>query len=163
MINLRLIWFLESNNLLSKLQTGFRAKRSTVGQIVCREPLIWEVFIKKEHLDAVFFHLEKVWHVMAIWYTQKFQRSLPKRRTPIFVKQLLEDQTFQTQVNNLFSDPRPWEIGVPQGSILSIILFIIKINKITTCLPEINGSLYVNDFLICYSFKNMPTIERKIQ
>ena len=44
-----------------------------------------------------------------------------------------------------------------------MILFI-KINKIITCLsPEITGSLYVNDFLICYSSKNMVTIERKMQ
>ena len=36
-------------------------------------------------------------------------------------------------------------IGVPEGSILSVILFMIKIDKITTCLPtKYNGSLYVN-------------------
>ena len=41
---------------------------------------------------------------------------------------------------------------------------MIKINKITTCLlPEINGSLYVDDFLIYYSSENMVTIERKMQ
>ena len=71
---------------------------------------------------------------------------------------------FRTRINNTLSDPKSQEIGVPQGSILSVILFIIKINKITTCLPpEINGSLHVDDFLICYSSKNMVTIERKIQ
>ena len=41
---------------------------------------------------------------------------------------------------------------------------MIKINKMTTCLPpEINGSLYVDSFFICYSSKNMVTIERKMQ
>ena len=41
---------------------------------------------------------------------------------------------------------------------------MIKINKITTCLPpEINGSSFVNDFIICYGSKNMVTIERKMQ
>ena len=41
---------------------------------------------------------------------------------------------------------------------------MIRINKITTCLlPEINRSLYVDDFLICYSSKNMMIIERKMQ
>ena len=46
----------------------------------------------------------------------------------------------------------------------SVILFMIKINKIITYLPtEINRSLYVDDFLICYSSKNMVTIERKMQ
>ena len=70
----------------------------------------------------------------------------------------------KTRINNTLSDLKPQEIGVPQGSILSMILFMIKINKITTCLsPEINGSLYVDDFLICYCSKNMVTIEKKIQ
>ena len=71
---------------------------------------------------------------------------------------------FQTRINNTLSVPKQQEIGVPQGSIPSVFLFMIKINKITTCLPtEINGSLYVDDFLICCSSKNMVTIERKMQ
>ena len=57
MINLRLIWFLESNNLLSNLQTSFRAKRSTIDQIVRIETLIRETFIKKKHLITVLFDL----------------------------------------------------------------------------------------------------------
>ena len=61
MMNLRLTWFLESNNLLSNLQTGFRAKRSTIGQIVSIETLIREAFIKKEHLVAVLYDLEKAY------------------------------------------------------------------------------------------------------
>ena len=41
---------------------------------------------------------------------------------------------------------------------------MIEIDKITTCLPpEINKSLDVENFLICYSSKNMVTIERKMQ
>ena len=85
-------------------------------------------------------------------------------RLPSFIKHFLEDQTFQTQINNTLSDPKPQEIGVPQGSILSVSLFMIKTSKITTCLPpEINRSLYFDDFLVCYCSKNMVTIERKMQ
>ena len=61
MINLRLTWFFESNNLLSNLQTGFRDKRSTINQIVRIETLIREAFINKEHLVAVLFGLEKAY------------------------------------------------------------------------------------------------------
>ena len=40
---------------------------------------------------------------------------------------------------------------------------MIKIDKITICLPpEINGSLYIDNF-ICYGSKNILTIERKMQ
>ena len=162
MINLRLIWFLDSNNLLSNLQTGFRAKRSTIDQIVHIETLIREAFIKKEHLVAVLFDLEKAYDTTWPYGILKDLRL--QGRLPIFIKHFLEDWTFQTRIYNTLSDPKQQEIGVPQGSILSVILFMIKMNKITTCLPpEINGSLYVDDFLICYSSKNMVTIERKMQ
>ena len=40
------------------------------------------------------------------------------------------------------------EMGVPQGSILSVTLFSVKINSITQCLkPGVDCSLYVDDFL----------------
>ena len=159
MINLRLTWFLESNNLLSNLQTGFRAKRSTIDQIVRIETLIREAFIKKEHLVAVLSDLEKAYDTT--WPYGILKDLSLQGRLPFFIKHFLEDRTFQTRINNTLSDSKQQKIGVPQGSILSVILFIIKINKITTCLPpEINGSLYVDDFLICYSSKNM---ERKMQ
>ena len=97
MINLRLTWFLESNNLLSNLQTGFRAQKSIIDQIVCKETLIREAFIKKEHLIAVLFDLEKAYDTTWPWGILK-DLGL-QGRLPIF----LEDWTFQTQINNTFS------------------------------------------------------------
>ena len=141
MINLRLTWYLESNNLLSNLQTGFGAKRSTIDQIVRIETLIREACIKKEHLVAVLFDLEKAYDTIWPYGKLKDLKDLGQQgRLPIFIKHFLEDQTFQTRINNTLSDPKQQETGVPQGSILSVIIFKIKINKITTCLPpEING------------------------
>ena len=86
---------------------------------------------------------------MAIWHTQRPQRSQPTRQTALLYKTLPRRPNLPN-TNNTFSDSKQQEIGVPQGSILSVILFMIKINKITTwLLPEINGSLYVDDFFIC--------------
>ena len=54
--------------------------------------------------------------------------------------------------------------GVPQGNILSTTLFNIKINSIMSCLdPKTDGSLYVDDFCMCYRSKSMRTIERHLQ
>ena len=62
MINTRLIWFLESNGLITNFQCGFRSKRSTsFDHLVRLETFVREAFIKKEHLTAVFFDLEKAY------------------------------------------------------------------------------------------------------
>ena len=61
MINKRLIWYLESNNLLSWYQPGFRAGRSANDNLVKLETFIRDAFVKKEHVVAVFFDLEKAY------------------------------------------------------------------------------------------------------
>ena len=61
MINTRLVWYLEYNNIISPVQSGFRAERSTNDNLVRLETFIRDAFIKKEHVVAVFFDLEKAY------------------------------------------------------------------------------------------------------
>ena len=56
MISKRLTWYLESNNVITKFQSGFRAERSTSDNLVRLD-----AFIKREHVVAVFFDLEKAY------------------------------------------------------------------------------------------------------
>jgi hypothetical protein len=71
---------------------------------------------------------------------------------------------FNVRVNSTYSDIQEQEMGVPKGSILSVTLFSIKINSLAKVLSEnIEGFLYVDDFLICYRGKNMNNIERQLQ
>ena len=61
MINARLVWYLEINNLISPVQSGFRSERSTNDNLVRLESFIHDAFAKKEHVVAVFFDLEKAY------------------------------------------------------------------------------------------------------
>ena len=61
MINDRLTWFLESNNIITNFQSGFRHQRSTNDHLVRLETFNREAFIKNEHLVSVFFDLEKAY------------------------------------------------------------------------------------------------------
>jgi hypothetical protein len=55
-------------------------------------------------------------------------------------------------------------MGVPQGSILSVTLFSLKINSIVNCIkPGTQCSLYVDDFLACCRSRQMRSIERQLQ
>ena len=165
MINTRLIWFLESNGLITNFQCGFRSKRSTVDHLVRLETFVREAFIKKEHLTAVFFDLEKAYDTT---WKYGIMRDLSdfglKGKLPHFIDNFLSNRNFKVRVGTTLSDLQGQEEGVPQGSILSVTLFSIKINNIVKALnPGVDCSLYVDDFLICYRSKHMHTIERQFQ
>ena len=61
MINKRLTWFLESNNHISWFQSCFRTDCNTTDNLVRFKTFIRDAFIKKEHVVAVFFDLEKAY------------------------------------------------------------------------------------------------------
>jgi ribonuclease HI len=165
MINNRLVWFLESNNLISNFQSGFRTRRSTNDHLVRLETFIRDAFIKKEHLVAVFFDMEKAYDTTWKYGIMKDLEDIGlKGRLPSFICNFLSDRNFKVRVGSTLSDSQNQEEGVPQGSILSVTLFGLKINNIVKCLsPGVDCSLYVDDFLICYRSKNMHTIERQLQ
>ena len=165
MINTRLIWFLESNGLITNFQCGFRSRRSTVDHLVRLETFVREAFIKKKHLTAVFFDLEKAYDTT---WKYGIMRDLNdfglKGRLPNFIDNFLSNRCFKVRVGTTLSDLQGQEEGVPQGSILSVTLFSIKINNIVKSLnPGVDCSLYVDDFLICYRSKHIHTIERQLQ
>ena len=55
-------------------------------------------------------------------------------------------------------------MGVPQGAILSVTLFSIKINSLAKVLNDhTDGSLFVDDFSISCRSCNMATVERQLQ
>ena len=61
MINNRLDFDLESNNIISEHQSGFRKNRSTTEQLVRLESYIRNAFVKTQHVVAIFFDLEKAY------------------------------------------------------------------------------------------------------
>ena len=135
--------------------------RSTIYQIRINR----ETFIKREHLVAVYFDLEKAYDTTWRCGVMKDLHEAGLRgKMPIFITIFLINRKFLVWIGGTLSEIYNQEEGVPQGSILDVTLFSINISSIVKCLGNaIDGSLYVDDFLICYQSKNMNTIERQLQ
>ena len=161
-INRRRVWYLESHNLLTNVQCGFRSR---VDHLVKFERFCREAFIHNQHLVLVFFDLEKAYDTTWKYGIMKDLHGFGLRgHLPIFIAICLKDRSFKVLVGSSFSDSHPQEMGVPLGSILSVTLFSVKINSITQCLkPGVDCSLYVDDFQICDRSSNMSIIERQLQ
>jgi len=114
---------------------------------------------------SIFFDLEKAYDTTCKYGILKdpFHIGL-KSKLPTFISNFLCDKEFNVRVNSTYSDIQEHDMGVPQGSILFVTLFSTKINSLAKVLNDsIEGSLYVDDFMICYRGKNMNIIERQLQ
>ena len=54
MINDKLVWFLESNQLITKYQAGFRKNNCTNDHLIRLESFIRDAFVKKERRSCIF-------------------------------------------------------------------------------------------------------------
>ncbi|GFU50733.1 probable RNA-directed DNA polymerase from transposon X-element [Trichonephila clavipes] len=71
---------------------------------------------------------------------------------------------YQVRLGGTLSAPFTQAEGVPQGSILSVTLFICHISSILSILsPSIQASLYVDDLQISCEGSDMRMIERQLQ
>ena len=84
---------------------------------------IRDAFIKKEHLVAVFFYLEKAYDTTWRYGILKYIHKLGLRgRLPTFIENFVADRAMQVRVGSSLSDYYAKEQGVPQGGVLSTTL-----------------------------------------
>ena len=95
-----------------------------------------ESFNRGEHVVAAFLDVEKafdnVWH-NGLRY-KIFQLDLPTKMTR-WLSDFLVGRLIQVNVNNFFSNQINPKAGVPQGSVLSLLLFLIYVNQDVNDVP----------------------------
>ena len=170
MINRRPFEYLENNELLANVQCGFRKNRATVDHLVRMDTYIMKSFVAGKVTVGVFFNLAKAYDTAWRYGVVKDIYNLGLRcRLSEYVCEFLRDRRFCVAVNWDKSREYVQEAGVPQGSILCVTLFAIKINTLVKVIPpEIHSSLFVDDVQIAYSDYDMrrvlahlqPTVDR---
>ena len=77
----------------------------------------------------------------------------------------LSNRTQMVSINNKVSSSEPIKFGVPQGSILGPLMFLIFINDLPLVLENtiISTGLYVDDTTVYDIQTNMQTLDRNLQ
>ena len=134
--------------------------------ILCDLKLLYkEKFLNGEHLVSIFFDVEKAYDTTWNYGIMKNLHDMDLRgRLPLFIQNFLSERKFRVRVGTSLSDFYDQEMGVPQRSILSVTLIIVKINSITNCIRNgVDKSLFYDDFGVSYRLKHMQAIERQLQ
>ena len=159
MVNNRLVWLLETKDLLAPTQFGFRKNRSTLDSLVRLSTHIQQGFVNQKQTIGVFFDLEKAYDTTWRYgILRECKRMGIKGKMIRFIKGFLSDRYIKVRVGGKLSRPFKQVEGVPQGSVLSVTLFSIAINSIVeTVSRPVGCTLFVDDFAIYCSSHDAVT------
>ena len=140
-IEQRLRSHLEQIGFINKYPSGFRRAKSTDDHLFRLPQSVMENFNRREHVVAAFLDVEKAFD--NVWDNglryKIFQLDLPSKMTR-WLSDFLVGHVIQVNINGLLSNQINPKAGVPQGSVLSPLLFLIYVNYLPT-LQHIRNSL----------------------
>lgn len=115
--------------------------------------------LKKKHMVCLFYDIKKA-------YDTTWKQGIIKKlimwgihgRLLTFIHNFLIDRVFQVRYRNHLSEPHTQTNGVPQGSVLSPLLFLIAMNDVLSNQPpDIKACIYADDIIV-YSMNADLTI-----
>ncbi|GBP42596.1 RNA-directed DNA polymerase from mobile element jockey [Eumeta japonica] len=120
------------DTILPEHQFGFRQKHATIEQIHRLTDTISHALETKKYCSAVFLDIsqafDRVWHDGLLF---KIKKYLP-HSFYFIMKSYLSERCFEVKLNNIRSDLYKIRSGVPQGSILGPVLYLIFTADIPT-------------------------------
>ena len=174
MISNRLYHLAEKNNWFSSLQAGFRRGRSCADQIIRLSQAIEDGFQKKPFHRSVMVLLDYSKAFDTVW-RQRLLLSMERKGVPmeyiLWINSFLLNRQARVQLHGATSESRTFQQGVPQGCVLSPLLFLFFINNLAEHLFSVDParasnlvfSLFADDVTILSSHRDRAIATREAQ
>ena len=159
-----LLNYIERENLLSINQSGFRANDSCINQLISITHEIYHAFNCNPSLEVrgIFLDLskafDKVWHQGLLFKLESFGI---RGKLLNLLEDYLSNRFQRVLLNGQESSWLPIKAGVPQGSILGPLLFLIYINNLPDGLHSI-AKLFA-DVMFLFLLSRILTNQLRIQ
>ena len=152
--------YLHGNNLITKNQSDFRLGDSTTNQLLYLLDEIHQAFDSTKSLEvrAVLLDIskafDKVWHDGLIF---KLEQNGISGNLLRLLLNYLDDRKQRVVINGSYSDYSNIESGVPQGSVLGPLLFLVYINYLERNIKS-NIKFFADDTMLFSTVKESSNI-----
>ena len=162
-VQLQLTKYLHEHKLLSPYQNGFRKMHSTELTVISLTDTIRRNIDQSQLTGTVFIDMSKAFdsinHVLLL---EKLCSFGIINEEILWFENYISDHTQVVDYQNTFSEPQPITSGVPQGSILGPLLFVLFVNDMPDLLKTSHLLMYVDDAVLYWADKDVHVIERKL-
>ena len=159
----QLYQYLDENGFLSPDQSGFRALHSTVTPLLkCTDD--WYSWLDTGQMTGlIFIDLKKAFDTVDHEILcQKLYRYGVQDRELAWFKSYLSNRKQFARANGVDSKIEEIDIGVPQGSCLGPLLFLVYIKDLSLAIKNSKTSMFADDSSIYRCSTDVPQLNREI-
>ena len=156
----RIYSYLVKNNLIFDKQFGFRSNYSTNHALLSITERIKDLVDKGNYVCGIFIDLEKAFDtVNHSILCEKLNYYGLRGNINQLIQSYLSNRRQFVSINGFNSSLRGITCGVPQGSSLGPLLFLIYINDFRLCLDKTETGHFADDTFMLYASDKLGTIE----
>ena len=158
-IKSRLVQYFTLNNIISSLQFGFQSGISTQDAILHVVENIYSKLNEKLATIGVFIDFSKAFDTINREILLKKLEKYGIRGLALqLLSSYLTNRTQSVKVGSSFSECRSINIGVPQGSVLGPLLFLIYVNDLPLISNLFTSCLFADDTSLLFSHSNFDEL-----
>lgn len=162
-LHTRVVEFLEANNVIFTNQFGFRKGHNTSHAIIALTEIVRNALDNNEFAAAVFIDLQKAFDTVDHKIlTQKLHHYGIRGKALDIFKSYLKDRSQCVLINETKSTYLEIKHGVPQGSVLGPLLFLIYINDLHRSISFSTAIHFADDTSLICRESSLKRLNRKI-